>query len=79
MIHQPTRRGILAGLGLLIAAPAVIRVSNLMPEKHIPPEFSMRNLIRYEPLEYPIERVDVMFGWMRVSPEWTISIGGISA
>ena len=30
-IIQPSRRGFLAGLGALIAAPAIVRASSLMP------------------------------------------------
>jgi hypothetical protein len=28
---QPTRRGLIRGLGLLVAAPAIVRVANIMP------------------------------------------------
>jgi hypothetical protein len=30
-ILQPTRRGIIGGIGLLFAAPAIVRASSLMP------------------------------------------------
>lgn len=36
MTELLTRRGILAGIGLLIAAPAVVRVSSLMPIRGVP-------------------------------------------
>jgi hypothetical protein len=35
VIEQPTRRGLLIGLGSLIAAPAIVRASSLMPVKVI--------------------------------------------
>lgn len=33
---KPTRRGLIIGLGSLIAAPAVVRAQNIMPVKVIP-------------------------------------------
>lgn len=35
MIEQPTRRGLILGLSALIAAPAIVRASSLMPIKTI--------------------------------------------
>jgi hypothetical protein len=32
-IHQPTRRRLIAGIGLLFAAPAIVKASSLMPVK----------------------------------------------
>lgn len=35
MIEQPTRRGFITGLGaLLIAAPAIVRATSIMPVHH---------------------------------------------
>ena len=33
---QPSRRGFIAGLGALIAAPAIVRVASIMPVKTLP-------------------------------------------
>jgi len=46
----PTRRGFLAGLGALIAAPAIVRIQNIMPVKALkiePPNLYVgRNVLR---------------------------------
>lgn len=36
MLIQPTRRGFLTGLGALLAAPAIVRASSLMPVRSMP-------------------------------------------
>lgn len=33
---QPTRRGLIRGLGLLVAAPAIVKVANIMPVRALP-------------------------------------------
>lgn len=35
-----TRRGLITGLASLLAAPAVVRASSLMPVKALPPEYT---------------------------------------
>ena len=40
-----TRRKLIGGIGFLFAAPAIIRVSNLMPIKAIEPLYVPRNTI----------------------------------
>ncbi len=34
---EPTRRGFIKGLGLLVAAPAIVRASSLMPVRRLSP------------------------------------------
>jgi len=38
MIIKPTRRGFLIGLGALLAAPAIVRATSIMPVKALPAE-----------------------------------------
>lgn len=40
-LHHPTRRRLIGGLGLLIAAPAVVRISNLMPVRIVAQRFPL--------------------------------------
>jgi hypothetical protein len=39
MLEVPSRRGFLAGLGAILAAPAIVRVASLMPVKALAPDF----------------------------------------
>ena len=41
MIETLSRRKLIGGLGLLIAAPAVVRVASLMPVKALPEDWPM--------------------------------------
>lgn len=69
MLH-PTRRGFITGLGLFIAAPAIVRVSSLMPlsSKNIPmvigtPEFSFEPVLPGS-------------GVLRITINWCAEISG---
>jgi hypothetical protein len=35
-LHHPTRRGLIGGLGLLFAAPAIVKASSLMKVRALP-------------------------------------------
>lgn len=71
MIETGTRRGFLTGLALLVAAPAIVRVSSLMPVKALRggiTEYWDGRIINYEPGD-PV-RLDVLYGvkdmtWLR--------------
>lgn len=57
-ILLPSRRGFIGGLLGLVAAPAVIRVTRLMP-------------IRAEVEAELITRLDIGYGYLFARPEWT--------
>lgn len=44
MIETLSRRKLLGGLGLLIAAPAIVRVASLMPVKALPEVYEFRQV-----------------------------------
>ena len=70
-----TRRGFIRGVGLLLAAPAIVRVASLMPVRALPSEPVMRMLTQYNVNSQMIERLDVLYGYMWVRPEWVTLIG----
>jgi hypothetical protein len=45
-----TRRGLLLGLGVIIAAPAIVRFDNIMPVRALPPELLAVNGPDREPV-----------------------------
>ena len=61
------RRGLLRSLLAAIAAPAIVRVENLMvlPAKILLPE---------EPV---VRELDILYGYMYARPEWTVAIPDI--
>lgn len=73
-----SRRGFIRGLGLLLAAPAIIRVSSLMPVKVLPSESVLRMLTEYNPLDgQMIERLDILYGYLMVRPEWAVVVADV--
>lgn len=40
-ILRPTRRGVIGGIGLLFAAPAIVKASSLMPVKVYRPDYRL--------------------------------------
>ncbi len=69
-IIEPSRRGFIAGLASLIAAPAIVRAGSLMPVK------APRLITGYEILQRQRE-FDVLFSRMYVRPEWLKTLGEV--
>ena len=57
----PTRRELLRGLGLLIAAPAVVRASSLMPVRSIAPIITLQDY--FDRILYPIYKQRMEEAW----------------
>lgn len=69
-IIRPSRRGFITGLASLVAAPAIVRVSSLMPVKALIDPYaniSMRMLTNYVP--GPTSSMDVLYGMMQAQQE----------
>ena len=62
-ILRPSRRGFLVGIAGLLAAPAIVRVSSLMPIKALPAGYLMPQLIT---------NIDIIYGYLYVNPEWAL-------
>lgn len=73
-----SRRSFFTGLATLIAAPAIVRAESLMklaPTRIISPTTL---IITDYPINMDVTRLDVLYGSMRVRPEWTALIPDIT-
>jgi len=69
------RRKFITGLASLIAAPAIVKVSGLMPIRGVPLNtISMRKIIEYIPGDYNITSYDICYSHMFIKPEWVTNI-----
>jgi hypothetical protein len=68
----PSRRRLLAGFGaLLVAAPAIVRSTSIMPVKALVDSISLREITQYDVgADQLVTRLDVLYGGMHVRPEW---------
>lgn len=67
-----SRRSFFTGLATLIAAPAIVRAESLMKLASTRiAKVSMRELGEYSIYDQTVIRLDVLYGSMRVRPEWT--------
>lgn len=75
MIELP-RRKFITGLASLIAAPAIVRASSLMPVKLFKPSMNVMNVMTNYNLndDVIITQVDVLYGWLNIDPKWTINL-----
>ena len=65
------RRSFLAGLGSLLAAPAIVHAGNLMPVKASPLSMSMRCITEYAiGSDAAVWQLDIPYGFMELRPEW---------
>lgn len=61
MILQPSRRSLIVGMASLLAAPAIVRVSSLMPVKVIDNDLSaMKILLDYRYHKFATEYLKMM-------------------
>jgi hypothetical protein len=66
------RRKFLTGLVALVAAPAIVRISSIMPVKaFVADAISMRTLTEYVP-DQLIYRLDILYGCLSPWPGWPI-------
>lgn len=66
-----SRRSFFTRLATLIAAPAIVRAESLMklaPTEIIKP--SLRFIETYNPLEQTVTRLDVLYGYTQIRPDW---------
>lgn len=56
------RRGLIAGIGALFAAPAIVKAASLMPVKVMRPSISIRALTDYAPAAFEQVRGIVTLG-----------------
>ena len=77
-IAVPSRRGFIAGALALVAAPAIIKVSSLMPvnTRLVPGDDlgALRLINEFRVENEAISRLDVLFGSMQ-RPEWNFAVG----
>ena len=66
------RRQFLKGL---FCAPAIIKLAPLMRISALPAEPTMRMLMNYHLDGTFVERLDVLYGYLFVCPEWATEIG----
>ncbi len=65
------RRGLITGLISFVAAPAIVRVSSLMPVKSYDNLWS--KITPYSPIsDVLIDRLDILYGWRKIHPEWPL-------
>jgi len=68
-----SRRSFFSGLAVALAAPAIVKAEGLMrlaPTEILRPGISLRLITDYNPLEVPVNRLDVLYGSMHVRREW---------
>lgn len=67
-----SRRSFFTGLATLIATPAIVRAESLMKLAPTRIIFKPSTLVITDyPLDMDVTRLDVLYGYMRVRPEWT--------
>lgn len=74
-----SRRSFFSGLAVALAAPAIVKAEGLMrlaPTEILRPDVSLQLISSYNPLEMPVTRLDVLYGTMRVRPEWIVVANG---
>ena len=79
-----TRRGFIRSLGFLFAAPAIVRVSSLMPVRVIPPlglitldEYSRRVLAPAMNRVAEAVAHDLIYGYQFARPAWATMLGEV--
>ncbi len=72
MSIQLSRRRFLTGVGLVLAAPAIVQIGNIMPVRMV--KFKFSKLITYS-VNYDIEqRAWVIAGTMKINgPDWVVA------
>jgi hypothetical protein len=70
---QPTRRGFLRGMATLIAAPAIVRASSIMPVRVLDEEWSPSQIIRFRtgPISMTQMRELLLPGLREISMRYT--------
>lgn len=71
------RRSLITGLISLVAAPAIVRATNIMPVKVIE-TISMRLISEYQPIICHFAQVDVLYGYLNIEPQWLEYFNGNS-
>lgn len=72
---ETSRRKFITGLSALIVAPAIVRVESLMPVRSLD-NLKIMTLEDYSKyiLEPMIKRLDVLYDFKHIRPEWTTLI-----
>lgn len=69
---EASRRGFIGRLIAFVAAPAIVRVSSLMPVRAYD-DISFRTIAEYV-ADQPVDRLDILYGAFVPSPAWQISM-----
>lgn len=72
-----SRRSFFSGLAVALAAPAIVKAEGLMrlaPTEILRPDISLRLITEYNFLEMPVNRLDVLYSYTQVRPEWTVTL-----